>query len=102
MTDRTNDAPELPLGADLADAMRAWLTHLRHERGHAEKTLEAYERDLRQFLAYLQAHLGHTPCLADLAALQLKTVRAFLAARRNAPACGPVSCASCSCPKHSA
>ena len=64
--------------------MRAWLTHLRHERGHAEKTLEAYERDLRQFLAYLQAHLGHTPCLADLGALQLKTVRAFLAARRRA------------------
>ena len=77
------DSPELPLGQDLADAMLAWLTHLRHERGHAEKTLEAYERDLRQFLAYLQAHLGHTPCLADLGALQLKTVRAFLAARRR-------------------
>jgi integrase/recombinase XerC len=76
--------PELPLGADLDRATRAWLSHMRHERGHAEKTLEAYERDLRQFLDYLQAHLGHALCLADLGALEPKNVRGFLAARRRA------------------
>lgn len=75
--------PELPLGADLDRAARNWLSHLRHERGHAEKTLEAYERDLRQFLEYIQGYLGHTPCLADLGALEPKTLRAFLAARRR-------------------
>ena len=74
---------ELPLSADLERAVAAWLAHLRHERGHAEKTLEAYARDVRQFLGYLAAQLGYTPCLADLAKLDLKSFRGFLASRRR-------------------
>jgi integrase/recombinase XerC len=50
---------ELPLCADLERAVAAWLAHLRHERGHADKTLEAYARDVRQFLGYLAAHIGY-------------------------------------------
>ena len=53
--------PELPLGADLERAVETWLAHLRHDRGHAEKTLEAYARDVRQFLDYLAANLGYPP-----------------------------------------
>jgi integrase/recombinase XerC len=64
-------------------AARDWLSHLRHERGHAEKTLEAYERDLRQFRAFLETQLGHAPCLADLDRLEPKTLRGFMAARRR-------------------
>jgi integrase/recombinase XerC len=79
----SSDSLELPLGHDLDQAARDWLSHLRHERGHAAKTLEAYERDLRQFLAFLEAHLGHAPCLADLDRLEPKTVRGFLASRRR-------------------
>ena len=75
--------PELPLSADLEGAVAAWLAHLRHERGHAEKTLEAYARDVRQFLCYLATQLGHAPCLADLARLDLKSFRGFLASRRR-------------------
>ncbi|CAN1723410.1 Tyrosine recombinase XerC [Hyphomicrobium sp. 1Nfss2.1] len=75
---------ELPLGADLERAVAAWLAHLRHERGHADKTLEAYDRDVRQFLAFLARDLGHPPCLADLARLDLKIFRGFLASRRRA------------------
>jgi integrase/recombinase XerC len=75
--------PELPLSADLERAVAAWLTHLRHERGHAEKTLEAYARDVRQFLGYLATQLGYAPCLADLARLDLKSFRGFLASRRR-------------------
>ena len=75
--------PELPLGADLERAVTAWLAHLRHERGHAEKTLEAYARDVRQFLGYLATQLGYAPCLADLARLDLKSFRGFLASRRR-------------------
>ena len=78
--------PELPLSADLERAVEDWLAHLRHERGHAEKTLEAYARDVRQFLQYLEGHLGHGVCLADLARLDLKTFRGFLAARRRSGA----------------
>lgn len=74
---------DLPLGQDLRDAVEAWLAHLAHERGQADKTLEAYERDLRQFLIWLKAALGHAPCLADLARLDAKRFRAFMAARRR-------------------
>ena len=41
----------LPLGEDLRRTAAAWLAHLTHERGAADKTREAYGRDLRQFLA---------------------------------------------------
>lgn len=74
---------ELPLGADLDEAVARWLAHLRHERGHAGKTLEAYARDVRQFLSFLAAQQGHAPCLADIARLDLKAFRGFLAARRR-------------------
>jgi integrase/recombinase XerC len=77
---------ELPLSADLECAVAAWLAHLRHERGHADKTLEAYARDVRQFLGFIAAQLGYPPCLADLARLDLKTFRGFLAARRRSGA----------------
>ena len=74
----------LPLAQDLGDAVRAWFAHLAHERGATANTLEAYERDLRQFLAWLKGDLGHAPCLADLARLDARRFRAFMAARRRA------------------
>ena len=73
----------LPLGDDLRRTADAWLAHLAHERGAADKTLEAYGRDLRQFLAWLKGDLGHAPCLADLARLDAKLFRRFMAARRR-------------------
>ncbi|MEQ1651204.1 MAG: tyrosine recombinase XerC [Hyphomicrobium sp.] len=78
----TGDA-ELPLGNDLRDAVAAWLAHLESERGQSAATQEAYARDVRQFLGFLKRHLGHPPCLGDLARLDAKTVRAFLASRRK-------------------
>ena len=74
---------QLPLNGDLAAAVANWLTSLEHGRGRAELTLEAYERDMRQFVKFLEAKLGHAPCLADLETLTIKTVRAFLAQRRR-------------------
>lgn len=74
---------ELPLADDLRRATRTWLDHLEHERGRSPATLASYERDLRQFLAFLKRDLGHPPCLADLARLDVKAVRRFLAARRR-------------------
>jgi integrase/recombinase XerC len=79
----TEDIVELPLGADLDRTVGDWLAHLRHERGHAEKTLEAYARDVRQFLDHLERDLGYAPCLADLQRLEPKTFRSFLASRRR-------------------
>jgi integrase/recombinase XerC len=74
---------ELPLGGDLEDAVRAWLRHLSGERGLAEKTLEAYARDVRQFLASLEAQLGHLACLADMSGLEPKVFRTFMSSRRR-------------------
>ncbi len=83
MTAASKDNLELPLGDDLRQTAVAWFAHLRHERGHAEKTLQAYDRDLRQFFAFLKDHLGRSPCLGDLARLEAKTFRGFMAARRR-------------------
>jgi integrase/recombinase XerC len=59
-----------------------WLKHLGAERRMSPKTVEAYQRDVLQFLAFLAEHLGGAPSLKDLAALAPADVRAFMAARR--------------------
>ena len=74
---------ELPLISDLADTVSAWIGHLEHERGLSGLTLEAYTRDVAQFTAFLAARLGHPPCLGDLRHIDVRTVRAFMAARRK-------------------
>lgn len=68
---------------DLETLRRDWLAHLSHERRLSEKTLEAYGRDLGQFLAFLESHLGATPGLKDMAALKPFNLRAFLGQRRR-------------------
>jgi integrase/recombinase XerC len=50
----------------------------------SEKTLDAYARDVRQFLGFLAGHLGGPPTLSRLARLAPQDVRAFMAARRAA------------------
>jgi integrase/recombinase XerC len=47
------------------------------------KTLEAYGRDVGQFLDFLGGHLGGAPTLKQLAKLTPADVRAFMAARRS-------------------
>lgn len=47
----------------------------------AANTVEAYERDLRQFLTHLDARSG-TPTIPILIALKPRDLRAFMAARR--------------------
>jgi integrase/recombinase XerC len=68
----------------VAAEIEHWLHHLGAERRLSPKTLEAYRRDVLQFLSFLAGHCGGAPSLSDLAALTPADVRAFLAARRAA------------------
>jgi len=70
--------------ADLAAAVARWRIHIAGERRLAAKSVEAYSRDVDQFLTFLTVHLGGPPKLADLTTLAITDIRAFLAARRNA------------------
>ena len=77
MTTQTAIAP------DVAAEIDGWLRFLRAERRMSEKTLEAYGRDVSQFLCFLNVHLGGAPSLKQLAKLTPADVRAFMAARRS-------------------
>jgi integrase/recombinase XerC len=72
----------LPAAPDLAALIVAWLVHLRHERRLAAHTLEAYGRDVRQFLAFLAERFEAPPAIADFVGLVPGDLRAFLARRR--------------------
>ena len=60
-----------------------WLRHLAAERRMSAKTIEAYTRDLSQFLAHLSQRRNRKVALADLRTLAASDFRAFLAARRR-------------------
>ena len=66
----------------VAAEIESWLSYLGAERRMSGKTVEAYRRDVLQFLGFLAEHLGGAPSLRDLAALTPADVRAFLASRR--------------------
>ncbi len=61
----------------------AWLENLARERRLSGHTLDAYERDTRQFLTFMTGHLGGPTTLRDVEALRPADFRAFLAARRK-------------------
>jgi integrase/recombinase XerC len=80
---KAESAEKLAFAAkDVAAEMARWLGHLAAERRMSGKTVEAYARDVRQFLVFLAGHLGGTPTLSRLAKLTPQDVRAFMAARR--------------------
>ncbi len=78
------DEPNLTFAApDVAAEIVRWLAHLGSEKRMSPKTVEAYQRDVQQFLTFLAEHLGGQPSLGKLAKLTPADVRAFMAARRG-------------------
>jgi integrase/recombinase XerC len=73
----------LSIAPDVTAEISRWLGYLGAERRLSPKTLEAYARDVGQFLDFLTQHLGGAPSLKALAKLSPADVRAFMAARRS-------------------
>jgi integrase/recombinase XerC len=70
------------MAPDLAAALVRWRRHLASERRLSEKTLDAYERDVRQFAAHLALRDGSPPDLAAVRRLRPAELRGFMAERR--------------------
>src|SRR5260370_5070739 len=84
IADRSAQHDELVgAGADVAAQLARWLVHLGAERRMSPRTCEAYERDVRQFLAFLSEHRGTGVTVQRLARLAATDIRAFMAARRG-------------------
>ena len=60
-----------------------WVDHLRDERRFAGNSVDAYQRDVGAFLGFLSGHLGGEPSISDLAQLEPRDLRAYLAHRRQ-------------------
>ena len=78
-----SDLPLLEATPQRLSARKDWLEQLQKTRRVAKLTVEAYERDSRQFLSFLCQHLGHIPDISDLSGLRVADMRSFLAYRRN-------------------
>ncbi|MFA7433969.1 MAG: tyrosine recombinase XerC [Gemmobacter sp.] len=70
------------LPAALRDALQDWLSHISALDGAAVLTSAAYGRDVARYLGFLVRHRGGELAPADLAALPLADLRAWMAAER--------------------
>jgi integrase/recombinase XerC len=68
---------------DIDAEIRRWLGYLGAERRMSAKTLDAYRRDVAQFVSFLTEHLAGTFSLKRFEKLTPADVRAFMAARRG-------------------
>ncbi|NUJ79647.1 tyrosine recombinase XerC [Methylocystis sp. FS] len=67
----------------IAEEAALWLRYLAGERRASRHTVEAYGRDLANFLGFLAHHTGERPDAAALKSLQPADLRAFMAKRRR-------------------
>lgn len=68
---------------DIKAHLIAWQRDLSAVRRLSANTIEAYSRDLAQFISFLSAHTGGPVSLQTLKTLRAADIRAFMAQRRN-------------------
>ena len=71
-----------PVDVVLKDWLCRWLAYLNDERRYSPKTVDAYLRDVRSFLAFFAEHRGGRIGLEVLRTLSVTDLRSFMAARR--------------------
>ncbi|MGV3652009.1 MAG: site-specific integrase, partial [Devosia sp.] len=71
------------IDAAVQSHLAGWERHLSAVRRLAPLTVEAYRRDVTQFLAFLADYHGGPVGLDALAAIGAPDIRAFMAERRN-------------------
>src|SRR4051812_28410287 len=69
--------------AAITAQIAAWMRDLGSVRRLAAKTLEAYQRDLAQFVNFLALHTGGAVSVATLRDMRAADLRAFMATRRQ-------------------
>src|SRR5690606_5519684 len=69
--------------AFIQQLIAGWLRDLGSVRRLAPKTLEAYQRDLAGFLAFLGQHTGGPVSLGTLKDMRAADIRAWMASRRE-------------------
>ena len=72
-----------PSRTTLEAAFTRWINWLRLEKRVSPHTLEAYDRDVREFLGFLSGHFGKELALEDLNNLKAADIRGFLAVRKR-------------------
>lgn len=69
--------------AALLKERESWLVAIAGERRLSDNTVEAYERDTRQFLMFMTGYIGQPAGISDIADLRPVDLRGFLASRRK-------------------
>src|SRR6056297_1245048 len=73
----------LALSPAARDLMQTWLGHLASLRDAADATVDAYGRDLADFLGFQAEYQGDTLGTSALRSIEARDMRAWMAAQRS-------------------
>jgi len=73
-----NNLPTIAVTPELVSTVEGWFIWLAHERRASAHTIDAYRRDVSDFLAFLTGHLGGPLSLQSLSDLRPSDFRGWL------------------------